>query len=231
MARQQSDFVSAVSHEFRTPLTALRQLSELFIQGRVPSDEVRQKYYEALDRESGRLERLVEGLLKFGRMEAGAEKHQFAAIDMEDFLRKLVAEFLHHAGRHCHVELNTNGKGLAVRADSEALGCAVWNLLDNAVKYSQENRAVWMELGRVNGSVAIRVRDQGMGIAPDDQGRIFQKFVRGAAARSLGVPGTGIGLAVAHQIVKRHGGEIQLESEPGQGSTFTVLLPAIKEGV
>jgi signal transduction histidine kinase len=127
--------------------------------------------------------------------------------------------------------LNTNGKGLAVRADSEALGCAVWNLLDNAVKYSQENRAVWMELGRVNGSVAIRVRDQGMGIAPDDQGRIFQKFVRGAAARSLGVPGTGIGLAVAHQIVKRHGGEIQLESEPGQGSTFTVLLPAIKEGV
>jgi signal transduction histidine kinase len=111
------------------------------------------------------------------------------------------------------------------RADREALSCVVWNLLDNAVKYSPECRTVWVDLARENGHVAIRVRDKGVGIPREEHERIFQKFVRGETAKSLAVPGTGIGLAVAQQIIRRHGGEIRLNSEPGAGSTFTVLLP------
>lgn len=170
VARLQSDFVAAVSHEFRTPLTALRQLSELLAKGRVNSDDVRQQYYEVLEHESGRLHRLVEGLLKFGRLEAGAMRYQFESIDAGAFLRSLVEEFAREAGRHPRARPGTG---------------------DSARRPTT----------------------------------IFQKFVRGESAKTLGVQGTGVGLAVAQQIVRRHGGEIKLESELGVGSTFTVLLP------
>jgi signal transduction histidine kinase len=227
VARVQSDFVAAVSHEFRTPLTVLRQLSELLARGRVPSEEMRQRYYGVLEQESSRLHRLVEGLLKFGRMEAGLANYQFETIDIAAFLRSLVDEFGIEAGRRgCRVELKMDASMAAARADREALGCVVWNLLDNAVKYSPDCRTVWVDLAREDGCVAIRVRDQGVGIRPEERQRVFQKFVRGAAAQTLGVQGTGIGLAVGRQIVERHGGRIRLDSEPGKGSTFTVLLPA-----
>jgi signal transduction histidine kinase len=227
VARLQSDFVSAVSHEFRTPLTVLRQLSELLVQERVPDDSTRKQYYVVLEQESSRLHRLVEGLLKFGRMEAGVVRYQFEALDTTALLRTLVDEFSREASRHgCHVELDANGSVPPALADREALGCVIWNLLDNAVKYSPDCRTVWVNLATENGQVAIHVRDQGVGIPPVDQRRIFDKFVRGAVATMLGVQGTGIGLAVARQIVLRHGGEIRVQSEEGKGSTFTVLLPA-----
>jgi signal transduction histidine kinase len=225
VATQQSDFVTAISHEFRTPLTALRQLSELLAKGRVLNEEVRQQYYEVLEHESTRLQRLVEGLLKFGRMEAGAMRYEFETMDVSALLRSLVEEFGREADRHgCCVELHTNGVS-PVRADREALSCVIWNLLDNAVKYSPECRTMWVDVAQEDDRVAIRVRDRGVGISHEDQRRIFQKFVRGDVAKTLGVQGTGIGLAVARQIVAGHGGEIKLESEPGGGSTFTVLLP------
>lgn len=226
VARLQSDFVAAVSHEFRTPLTALRQLSELLARGRVNSEEIRQQYYDVLEHESGRLHRLVEGLLKFGRMEAGAMRYQFETIDAGEFLRSLVEEFAREAARRgCRVELTANGSLPPVQADREALSCVVWNLLDNAVKYSPECQTVWVDAALHSERIAIRVRDKGVGIPRDDQQRIFQKFVRGQPAKWLGVQGTGVGLAVARQIVDQHGGEIKLESEPGAGSTFTVFLP------
>jgi signal transduction histidine kinase len=228
VAKLQSDFVTAVSHEFRTPLTAMRQLSELLSKGRVLNDTVRQQYYEVLEHETARLHRLVEGLLKFGRMEAGAVRYQFEAVDMTALLRSLVEEFTPEADRRGHhIELNVEPAIPAARADREALGCVIWNLLDNAVKYSPGRDKVWLALSRENGSVAIRVRDEGVGIAHEDQLRVFQKFVRAEDAMKLGVQGAGIGLAVAHQIVATHGGEIKLDSKLGAGSTFTVFLPAL----
>lgn len=230
VAQVQSDFVAAVSHEFRTPLTALRQISELLARGRVPSDAVRQEYYDVLEHETSRLHRLVEGLLKFGRMEAGVADYQFETVDAAVLLRSLVGEFEAEAHRHgCRVEFTVEDAVPALRADREALNCVVWNLLDNAAKYSPNCCTVWIDLRCENGDVAIRVRDRGVGISPDDRERVFEKFVRGETARSLGVQGTGIGLAVSQQIVASHGGRIHLDSEPGKGSTFTVLLPALAE--
>jgi len=229
VARLQSDFVTAVSHEFRTPLTALRQLSELLAKGRVINEGVRQQYYEVLEHESARLQRLVEGLLKFGRMEAGAVRYQFETIDVAALVHSVVDEFRPEADRRgCQVVFNADSTVPPARADREALGCVIWNFLDNAVKYSPECRTVWVDLARENGCLAIRVRDQGIGIPKEDQQRIFQKFVRGEGAATLGVQGAGIGLAVAHQIIATHGGEIQLESKPGVGSTFTVLLRVVE---
>ena len=115
-----------------------------------------------------------------------------------------------------------------VKADRDALAQALWNLLDNAVKYSGESHDVHVDV-EGNGEVAIRVRDAGYGVAPSERKQIFRKFARGAAAREHGIKGTGIGLAMVKHIVDAHGGTISVDSEPGRGSTFTMTLPSIPE--
>jgi signal transduction histidine kinase len=227
VARLQADFVASVSHEFRTPITALRQLSELLEGGRVASDEDRNEYYRALARESERMHRLVEGLLNFGRLQSGALHYRFERLDAIDLVQSVVVEFRRDVeARGYSVELATNGSRPAISADRAALGCAVSNLLENAVKYSPDCCTVWVEVGHESErTVAVRVRDRGIGIPQAEQKQIFEKFVRGAAAKSGSIRGAGVGLAMARQIVEAHHGEIRLESRPGEGSTFTLLLP------
>ena len=225
VSRMQSEFVSAVSHEFRSPLTSMRQLSEMLALGRVPQENRRQVYYETLVRETARLQRLVEALLNFGRMEAGARQYHFEEMDAASLVHRVVSEFepqLTSAGRH--IELRGEEDGCRIEADPEAMSVALRNLVDNALKYSWNKPSVWVEWGKENERVAIRVRDQGAGIAHDEMKAIFRKFVRGSAAAAGNVKGSGVGLAMVRHIVAAHGGEIQVESEPGEGSTFTVLL-------
>ncbi len=225
-ARLETEFVSSVSHEFRTPITAIRQLTELLAGGRVESDTDRNEYYQVLAREGERLHRLVEGLLTFGRLEAGAMHFRFQPLDSAGLVNSVVEEFQRDAeARGHHVEFHGNGSSPQLWADRAALSCVLWNLLDNAVKYSPDCSTVWVEIAREKQRVAIRVRDQGVGIPPEEQQQIFQKFVRGAAAKTGGIRGAGVGLAMARQIVAAHHGDILVESRPGAGSTFTVLLP------
>jgi signal transduction histidine kinase len=225
-ARLQSDFVAAVSHEFRTPLASLRQLTENLLDGRVTTDARRLTYYQAQSRATERLHRLVEGLLDFGRMEAGVLRYRLVPIDAEDLVRAVVNEFRQDGAVAGHeIELEVGGPLPAVTGDREALTRAVWNLLDNAVKYSPQAPAVHVDVAPEHGAVVIRVRDRGIGIAADEQPSIGRKFFRGSAAAQAGVKGTGIGLAMVRHIVKAHGGSLRLESTPGVGSTFTIVLP------
>jgi signal transduction histidine kinase len=230
VARLQSEFVSAVSHEFRTPLTSLRQLSEMLSKGRVPTEDLRQQSYDILARESERLQRLVESLLDFGRIEARAFRYHYEHLDPVTLVGDLVAEFQEKAAAQGYrVELTRAGEYPRIHADREALGLALRNLLDNAVKYSPDCRTVWVEMARERDRLAIRVRDQGMGIPASEQKEIFKRFVRGTGSRAANIKGTGIGLAMARHIIEAHDGEIRLESEPGRGSTFTILLPLEKK--
>jgi len=224
----QSDFVSAVSHEFRSPLTSIRQLSEILAFGRVPGEERRQTYYETLVRETQRLQRLVEALLNFGRMEAGARPYRFEDVDAAVLAQHVAAEFENEIAAGRHIELRGNGD-CRFRADPEALGVALRNLVDNALKYSPDHPTVWLEWGVEKTRVAIRVRDRGAGIAPAERKHIFRKFVRGSAAATGNVKGSGVGLAMVRHIVDAHRGEIRVESEVGEGSTFTVLLPQVEK--
>ncbi len=229
VARLQSEFVSAVSHEFRTPLTSLRQLSEMLSKGRVPTEDLRQKSYDILAHESERLQRLVESLLDFGRIEARAFRYHYELLDPVTLVGDLVAEFQEQAAaRGYRIDFARVGEYPLIQADREALGLALRNLLDNAVKYSPDCRTVWVEMARERGRLAIRVRDQGMGIPASEQKEIFNKFVRGTGSRAAHIQGTGIGLAMARHIIEAHDGEIRLESDPGRGSTFTILLPLEK---
>jgi signal transduction histidine kinase len=223
-ARLQTEFVSAVSHEFRTPLTSLQQITEAFAEGRVAETE-RRSFFEAQGRATQRLRRLVESLLDFGRMEAGAKPYRLRPTDAAHLVHDVVGEFQREKG-DCSVELTVEEPALGVSADPDALTHAIWNLLDNAVKYSPQCRTVWVKAGRRDGAVAIGVRDQGLGIPQSEQKAIFGKFVRGAAAQSNGIKGAGIGLSMVSHIVAAHRGRVEVESAPGAGSTFTIFLPA-----
>ena len=224
VARQQSEFVSAVSHEFRTPLTSIRQLSEMLARGRVISEDRRQQYYDVLNQESERLHHLVEGLLNFGRMEAGIARWRMEPVDLGEIVRSVAGEFQRHAGA-CRVDVSIGAAPCRVDGERDMLALAIWNLLDNAVKYSPGRPAVWLTLSRDGDRAAIAVRDEGVGIPHQDRRRIFEKFVRGAETATLGVTGSGIGLAIVDHVARAHGGHVHLESEVGRGSTFTVDLP------
>ncbi len=181
--------------------------------------------YGLLRREGIRLQRLVENLLDFGRMEAGAAEYRMESVDLRPFLEELVGDFSEEvrlAGRR--VELTVATPLPVIQADREALGRAVWNLLDNAAKYSPVETPISIEAHTDGPQVTIRVHDDGPGIARDEQERIFDRFVRGADARASGAKGTGLGLAMVRHIVSAHGGQVRVDSAPGRGSTFIIDL-------
>jgi signal transduction histidine kinase len=226
VARLKSDFVAAVSHEFRTPLASMCQIAELFAEGRVPDEEQGRQYYGLLVRESRRLKRLVENLLDFARMEGGAKEYRLEALDAATLVKDTVSEFQEEVlPRGYQVGLSIEDPEATLQADGEALRRALWNLLDNAVKYSPDCHTVWVEVAREENQCRILVRDRGLGISPPEQKHIFEKFARSTSSKTAGVKGTGIGLSMVDHIVRAHRGRIRVESESGCGSTFAILLP------
>ncbi len=226
VARQQSDFVAAVSHEFRTPLTTLRQFTEMLREQPALDDARRRQAYDAQARATDRLTRLVESLLDFGRMEAGVRSYRFETRDAAAFVAGVVDDFRAEPGATAHDVEFRGGDTAPVDIDEEAMARAVRNLLENAVKYSSAPPRIDVALARRNGHVRISVRDRGIGIPAHERAGIFRKFQRGEQALARGIKGTGIGLAMVEDIVTAHHGRVDVESETGQGSTFTIVLPS-----
>ena len=227
IARLKSEFVSTVSHEFRSPVTGIRQLAEILMRGQ-PSEERRRQYYEMIGHESDRLARLVENVLDFAQMEEGRKEYRFEPLETDAWLRALVEEFQTESAQQGVSLAATIPERLpTVLADREALTCAVHNLLDNAVKYSPECKTAWLEAEAKGTWLAIRVRDRGLGIAEEDQKHIFEKFYRGSGEAARHVKGAGLGLSLVKHIVTAHGGSVECQSRPGEGSTFTIHLPVL----
>ncbi len=232
VAELKSDFVAAVSHELRSPLTGISTLGEMLASGKVDSDDRRQEYYGLIVKEARRLATLVERVLGFARITTAHKRYQLDLIDTGPWLLGLAADF--------QGELAASGKGVTVathvaegtakiRADGEALGTAVHCLLDNAVKYSPSCDTVWLEAESDDEEVRIKVRDCGIGIAEEEQKRVFERFYRAGpvVAKSRGV---GLGLTLAEEIVGAHGGRIALQSRTGEGTTVTVHLKRAEPG-
>jgi signal transduction histidine kinase len=225
-ARLQSDFVAAVSHEFRTPLTALRQYTDMLLERSALGNDRRQLCYQAQSRATDRLTRLVESLLDFGRIEARARQYIFEPRDCTELVHQVVNDFRPEAESVGYEIQFAADCSVLVAVDVEAFSRALWNLLENAIKYSPDCHTVEVQVTRCDDTVQIAVRDHGIGVPVHEQSAIFTKFHRGEQARNRGIRGTGIGLAMANHIVKAHRGTIHVQSEPGIGSTFTIVIPA-----
>jgi len=225
VSRLQSDFVAAVSHEFRSPLTTVRQLAEMLEMDQVPSEDRRRKYYQVLAAEARRLQRLVETLLNFGKMEAGAQQYHFERLDVSELVRRAVSEAaIQEDVASSRVRISGPPAEVHLIGDGDALSLALRNLVENGLKYSPDSEVVEVKWNHQRGRVLISIVDHGPGIPGEEHEAIFHKFVRGRAAIEASIKGTGVGLAMVRQILYAHGGEIRLESEPGRGSTFTVVL-------
>ena len=230
VAQLQSDFVSAVSHEFRTPLTSLSQFTDLLNDDPDLPAFKRRTFYQAQARATERLRRLVESLLDFGRMEAGARPYRLERVSTASLVGGVVDDFRRVGTPDGFtVEMSISEDSGAMDVDPDAFARALWNLLDNAVKYSGSSRTVTVNAEVRDRSVSISVGDQGLGIPRHEHNEIFKKFVRGTASRAHGIKGTGIGLAMVRHIVQAHGGTVRVESAAGEGSTFTIVLPAASQ--
>ena len=231
VAQLQSDFVAAVSHEFRSPLTAMRQMTEMLDADRVPDEPRRRQYYRLLAGEVARLQHLVETLLDFGRMEAGRTPAARAPIDLDALVNSVVEDVRRQPrAADARFELVPPTRPVPLEGDADALRLALRNLVENAVKYSPGGARVTIRWALEGGSAVIAVADRGLGIAPHEHARVFGKFVRGESAAAAHVGGAGVGLAMVRQVVNAHHGDIRLESRPGEGSTFTIRLPLSAAG-
>jgi signal transduction histidine kinase len=220
------DFLAAVSHEFRTPLTSMRHLSEMLESGRIASDEKRQQYYGLLRINSERLLRIVENVLELRRLDDPAQSYRTESLDCAMLIEYITRDFeksVHEAG--VSVNLDIQARPAMISGDTDALRRAIWNVMDNAVKYSPGSTVVRVELARGTDDFLIRVIDRGVGVPKSEMTKVFQPFRRGSAAKATGAPGTGLGLSMTQRILRAHGGRVDLHSEPGAGTTVSLVLP------
>jgi PAS domain S-box-containing protein len=226
--RLKSKFVSDVSHELRTPITNLALYLELLRRGK---PEKRETYLTVLSEQAGRLGRLVEDILNLSRLELGRDKLQLVPVELNSLVRQIV-------GSH---RLRAEAKGLALRfvpaadlpvigADAGQLTQVLSNLLANAVNYTEKGSIHLRTRVGAGGEVGLEIRDTGSGIDPDDMPHLFERFYRGRHISQSNIPGSGLGLAIVKEIVDLHGGRIEVSSQPNNGSTFTVWLPALMSG-
>jgi len=230
LARLKSDFVSTVSHEFKSPLTSIRHLAEMLQAGSVPSEERRRRYYDVLVEQSSRLSSLVTNILDLARIEEGKKEFVFEVLDVGDLVRDLVTTTQQRVGHEGYVlEVSVEESLTSVRADRNALAQAVANLLDNAVQYSRDAKDISVRVSAGERQVIVAVEDHGAGIPANEVDKVFDRFYRGGDALTRAVKGSGLGLALVKEIVEAHGGSVHVESALGQGSTFAIRLPAVTE--
>jgi two-component system phosphate regulon sensor histidine kinase PhoR len=230
LAETRSQFVASVSHELKTPLTAIRMYAETLEMGRSQDEEVRREYLETICHECERLSRLVDDVLLFSKIEQGKAVYRFRRVALPDLLDKAARALSYPLAQHgFELRMEIGEDVPPVKGDSDALEQAILNLLTNAIKYSGERKEIVLRLARGNGQAAIQVTDYGLGIAAADLPHIFDKYYRASNPENRAIPGTGLGLTLVAQIAKAHGGTVEVKSVPGAGSTFTLRLPIPEE--
>ena len=223
LARVQNDFFSSVSHELRTPVTSIRLLLESLNHDRLqPAD--REKVVTLLAREVARLDALLVRTLELSRLEAGRHAFDLQPIAVTELASDAVSAFdAATIGAPTTIQLDLE-PGLTVVADRETMTRALVNLLVNAWKYSDSNRSITLSARTVGRRIELAVKDNGIGIRPEERERLFEVFERSQAAIDRGAPGVGLGLAIVRAIVRAHDGRVEVSSTPGQGSEFRIVL-------
>ena len=229
LARQKTDFVSNVSHELKTPLTSIRMFSELLAEGRVADAAKQRSYLQIITAEAARLTRLINNVLDFSRMERGEKKYNFQPCDLAGVVRGIEQAFRPHleAGGFKFV-CELPDAPIAVRGDADALSQIIVNLLSNAEKYSSGGKEITLQLAQKQMPLPhaeIKVLDRGSGVPRGSGEKIFEKFYRAHDSLASGIQGSGLGLTIARQIARAHGGDVVYEPRDGGGSCFILRLP------
>lgn len=226
LAEMRSHFVSSVSHELKTPLTAIRMFAETLLLDRSLEPDARRECVEIVVNESERLTRLLDNVLDLSKIERGQKVYRFHPVDLTEIIEHSarIMKYSLEQGRF-RLRVEAADGSTVVVADADALEQAVLNLLTNAMKYSGESREIDLRLLRHDGAAVIEVVDRGPGIPPEAMGHLTEKFYRVPATVEAGIPGTGLGLTLVDHIAVAHGGRLEVESAQGRGSTFSIHLP------
>jgi len=221
-----SQFVSHLSHDLRRPLTSIRMFSEMLKEGRLPSEDKRKNYYDIITDESERLTHLANNILDFSRIERGRKKYDLKNENPGQVVRDTVNHFKAHLGEaERKINLSIDEGIPNIRIDGDAISQALMNLLTNAVKFSPQSGEINVNLKRGKREVLLEVIDQGVGISPRDQKKIFDKFYRSQKKEVAETDGSGLGLTLVKFIADAHKGHVRVDSREGKGSRFTMVLP------
>jgi signal transduction histidine kinase len=226
LAETRSRFVSAVSHELKTPLTAIRMFAETLHEGGPLDSDTQGEYLETIVNESERLTRLLNNVLDFSKIERGEMTYRREPQSLEDIVRFTARAMRYSLEQKRFVlRLEIEEDLPPARVDRDAIEQAILNLLVNAMKYSGGSRDIGLRLRSESGEAVIEVSDRGVGIEPAEEGRIFERFYRVSSQENDRIPGTGLGLTLVQHIAQAHDGRVTVESVPGQGSTFSLSIP------
>ena len=221
------DFVANVSHELRTPLSILRGYIETLLDNPKTSREELARILQIMERHSKRLGLLVDDLLSLAQLESSSASLEIGEVQLSELFESVLRDWKERlAGKQLRLIVDFPPDMPPIRADETRLQEVLYNLLENAVKYSRENGEIRLQAKRCGPEIAISVGDNGIGISRDDLPRIFERFYRADKARSRELGGTGLGLAIVKHIAQLHGGRVEAESDPGRGTTVRVFLPA-----
>jgi two-component system phosphate regulon sensor histidine kinase PhoR len=224
--RLRTEFVANVSHELKTPLTSILGFVETLKEGGIDDPENRMKFLQIIETQSKKLHALIEDLLLLSKIESAKEPLRLEEVDVERLFEKMKDVFLPILKeKNIQMQMVSPAKTVRVNAEASSLERALSNLIDNALKYNRSNGLVTLQALDGAKSVVLEVRDTGIGIEPEDLARVFERFYRADKSRSRESGGTGLGLSIAKHIVERHGGRIEVQSTPGKGSTFSIVLP------
>ena len=226
LARLKSDFVSNVSHELRTPLALIRLYAETLELGRIKSRDKVEEYYRIIRTESERLTALINNILDFSRIEAGRKEYEFRTTDLAELVTTTLDTYRGQIDEQGFKFEQSIGPNIPpVRVDREAIARSLVNLVNNALKYSDREKFIGVKLYRTDSVLKLEVADRGIGIARSEQSKIFEKFYRAGDPLVHNTKGSGLGLSLVRHIAHAHGGEVDVESAPGNGSKFTLSLP------
>ena len=220
------EFVANVSHELRTPLSMIKGYVETLINGAKDDPNVATRFLKTIEKHADRLTYLIDDLLTISRLESGQIVLNLQKVELRSVAEDVMEDLQSRAGyKKVNLE-NQVPDDVVVRADADRVQQVIFNLVDNAIKYGRPEGRVWINARLADGQFAeVSVRDNGPGIPPDSIDRVFERFYRADKARSREQGGTGLGLSIVKHIVQSHGGEVRVESELGQGTTFFFTLP------
>ena len=230
LAQLKSDFVSNVSHELKTPLSLISMFSETLEMGKIKNEKKKHEYYSIIHKETKRLSKIVSSVLNFSKMEVGKREFNFVEQDLNFIIQQIIETYDYHfenKGFICNFEKDNLP---FILCDTEAISEVIINLLDNAIKYSQNEKRITIRTRLENNLIICEVEDYGIGISKNDQKKVFDKFFRATTGNIHDTKGTGLGLSIVKSIMDEHNGEISLTSKINNGTIFNLSFPQNKKG-